>query len=133
MLANKLREIDPEADVALTKKKKIEHMRTAYKREEKKVSFDMVSNSFSCLGNKLEQSLEGYDYDDVLHLFLTDKRIKKTGSGANDVHVPYLWYFDLLKPVFNKHEEYRPGVEKLPNDEEVSRVTYFHQLFHIQL
>lgn len=108
-------------------------MRTAYKREEKKVSFDMVSNSFSCLGNKLEQSLEGYDYDDVLHLFLTDKRIKKTGSGANDVHVPYLWYFDLLKPVFNKHEEYRPGVEKLPNDEEVSRVTYFHQLFHIQL
>ncbi|CAK1598072.1 unnamed protein product [Parnassius mnemosyne] len=83
LLKDKLQEIEPEANIAATKKK-IEHMRSAFKREYKKV-----------------------------------KESKRTGAGANDVHVPNLWYYNLLLPIFNKKDEQsRCGVDTLSSDEE---------------
>ncbi|CAG4959483.1 unnamed protein product [Parnassius apollo] len=80
LLKDKLQEIEPEANLAATKKK-IEHMRSAFNREHKKV--------------------------------------KESGAGANDVHVPNLWYYNLLLPIFDKKDEQpRCGVDTLSSDEE---------------
>ncbi|CAG5043543.1 unnamed protein product [Parnassius apollo] len=83
LLKDKLQEIEPEANFAATKKK-IEHiMRSAFKREHKKV-----------------------------------KESKRTGVEANDVHVPNLWYYNLLLPIFDKKDEQsRCGVDTLSRDE----------------
>ncbi|CAG4982063.1 unnamed protein product [Parnassius apollo] len=83
LLKDKLQEIEPEANLAAIKKK-IEHMRSAFNREHKKV-----------------------------------KESKRTGAGANDVHVPNLWYYNLLLPIFDKKDEQsRCGVDTLSSDEE---------------
>ncbi|CAG4936259.1 unnamed protein product [Parnassius apollo] len=83
LFKDKLQEIEPEANFAATKKK-IEHMRSAFKREYKKV-----------------------------------KELKRTGAGANDVHVPNLWYFNLLLPILDKKDEQsRCGLDTLSSDSE---------------
>lgn len=88
-LVEKYKIIDPNANRDIVVKK-INNLRTAYKKEL----------------NKMKQSI-------------------KSGAGTDELYTPHLWYFDLLKFLYDQ-EIPRPSVSNINEDE--NEVSHFSDI-----